>query len=361
MMFVKRYILFIILTICTLSALAQSKLTFDTSEWNFGTIRETDGKVSHTFTARNDGSQPVVIIEVTSTCGCTVPEFSKKPILPGQQTQVKVIFDPTNRPGTFVKDLSIFDSDRKKIGTLILRGTVIERTKTVEELYPVELAGGLRLTTNACAFSYVYLGRRHFTSIGYANVSDRKVTLSWLPQQSSGFLTIDGSQEIAAGARGELQLSYFVPTTAAYYGTLEDVLTLRVNGRPVEYQLIIHGIAVDNPEHTTNDKSPQVQVEKNSVKFGVVKRGAPVQKQTFLLSNRGTAVLHIRAVEIRGAVGCSLKAGMHLAAGKTLRVELTLDPAQQVDYGAMSAHISIITDDPVRPMRKLRVTAIVEE
>lgn len=52
-------------------------LRFSRPEWNFGDIREEEGKVTHTFVGRNEGDEPLlVIVEVTATCGCTVPSFS---------------------------------------------------------------------------------------------------------------------------------------------------------------------------------------------------------------------------------------------------------------------------------------------
>ncbi|MFR6415865.1 MAG: DUF1573 domain-containing protein [Alistipes shahii] len=47
--------------------------------WDFGTIRESDGRVSHTFTGVNRGDKPLVILDVVTSCGCTVPEFSRQP------------------------------------------------------------------------------------------------------------------------------------------------------------------------------------------------------------------------------------------------------------------------------------------
>ena len=139
-----RVIFLILLTLCALTALAQEHLSFRPDTWDFGTIRETDGRVSHTFTGENRGNTPVVILDVVTTCGCTVPQFTKRPIRPGEKTTVKVTFDPANRPGAFTKELGVYSSARRKIATLTVRGSVAPRTKTTEELYPVAADGGLR-------------------------------------------------------------------------------------------------------------------------------------------------------------------------------------------------------------------------
>ena len=157
-----RVIFLILLTLCALTASAQEHLSFRPDTWDFGTIRETDGRVSHTFTGVNRGDSPLVILDVVTTCGCTVPDFSKKPILPGEKTQITVTYDPANRPGSFTKELWVYSSEKRKIATLTVQGSVIPRQKTVEELYPVDAGGGLRLASTLNAFSYIYPAYRSF-------------------------------------------------------------------------------------------------------------------------------------------------------------------------------------------------------
>ena len=173
----------ITLIVCALAATGvaaqeeRPELVFEPAVWDFGSVREADGPVRHTFTGVNRGDRPLVILDVTTTCGCTVPRFSKRPVLPGDRTEITVSYDPTNRPGAFDKELWIYSSDRKRIATLTIRGEVVPRAKSVEELYPVDAGGGLRLNTTLCAFTYIYPGVRMQSSVGYVNTSDRTVSL----------------------------------------------------------------------------------------------------------------------------------------------------------------------------------------
>ena len=74
----------------TMAATAQkepqyiSSFKYDKRVHDFGTIKEKDGKVSHTFTFTNTSILPVVISDVNSWCGCTTAEYTKTPILPGK-------------------------------------------------------------------------------------------------------------------------------------------------------------------------------------------------------------------------------------------------------------------------------------
>ena len=107
-MFRKTYQLTFVLILNALSCLAQSGLVFDRPAWDFGTIRETDGPVTHRFVCRNEGEHPEVILQVTTTCGCTTPRYTRKPILPGEEAEITVTYDPANRPGNFSRKLAVF-------------------------------------------------------------------------------------------------------------------------------------------------------------------------------------------------------------------------------------------------------------
>lgn len=348
-----------LLIICALYGYAQQPLRFVPAEWDFGTIREADGPVTHTFTGTNVSESPVVILHVYSSCGCTVPEFSRKPILPQEKAEIRVTYDPSNRPGAFSKELAIFDSEQKKIETLRIRGTVEEREKTLGELYPVQ-TGALRLTQNLCTFAYLYHGRPAEAAVGIANPTDRPIRLELVSERSSGFLTTEYPRELAAGERTEIILKYEIPEISTRYGTVEDVLTLRIDGHDASVQLTAHGIAVDNPELSDEIYAPKAGIDKYMLKFGVLKRGAGLQKSSFRLTNTGLSALTVRAVETEGGVGCTLRPGRRIEAGKSITAYATVDPAQQ-EHGLVSGRITIITDDPSRPMRRLRVTAVVEE
>lgn len=351
-------IFLIVFVLCSVPVRAQ--LVFDPDVHDFGTIRETDGRVSHTFTGVNRGDSPLVLLDVVTSCGCTVPEFSRRPVLPGASTRITVTFDPANRPGVFAKELAVYSSEREKIATLAIRGNVVPRTRSLEELYPVDAGGGLRLSNTLCAFTYVYQGRRASASIEYANTSDRTLALDLRPLRRSGLLEVVAPERIAPGERGAITLSYLIPDEAPRYGTLDDALEVSVDNRGNGTLLTAHGIAVDAPAALDGKTAPKCQLSENMLKFGAVKRsGRPVRRQ-FTLTNEGDGELIVRAVESGGRIAASLRAGRRIAPGASIPVEVTLDPAR-LDYGVMTDRLLVVTNDPQRPMRRLRVTAVIEQ
>lgn len=358
----KDIISFIICILSVSFAPAQNRLAFEPAVWDFGAIEEADGPVDHTFTGRNVSDRPLVILDATSSCGCTVPSFSRKPVLPGAETQIVVRFDPTNRPGSFEKDLWIYDSDRKRIATISIRGSVVPRKKSIEELYPVDAGNGLRLTSTLCAFTYIYPGVNMQSAIGCINTSDRPIDLDLRPDPEirSGLLQTGFPKRLEAGARGEINLAYLVSADKPRYGTLRDALELFVNGKSRGTTIVAHGIVADNPADMPESRAPRSEVSANVLKFGTVKHGAPIQTLRFTLTNTGRGALVVRAVECGKALAVSLEAGTEIPAGGSREIEVLLDP-REAAYGAQSSFLLLITNDPMRPMRRIRTTAVIED
>ena len=101
-------------------------ITCEKSVHNFGEIQEADGKVSHTFIVKNEGTAPLIISNVTASCGCTTPEWTKEPIQAGKEGEVKVTFDPKNRPGNFMKTIRLYGNGMKNGFLLTIRGKVLK-------------------------------------------------------------------------------------------------------------------------------------------------------------------------------------------------------------------------------------------
>ena len=101
-------------------------ITFAETTHDFGYIQESGGAVSHQFTFTNTGTKPLIIVSAHASCGCTKPEFPKKPIEPGKTGVVKITYKPKNRPGAFDKIVSI--TSNAKTVHLRIRGCVISAT-----------------------------------------------------------------------------------------------------------------------------------------------------------------------------------------------------------------------------------------
>lgn len=99
-------------------------ITSSAPEFDFGIIKEANGKVSHTFVIRNTGDAPLVITRVATPCACTTPEYSREPIAPGKDGKITVTYNPAGRPGPFYKNIAIYSNGKDGAFTLRIKGTV---------------------------------------------------------------------------------------------------------------------------------------------------------------------------------------------------------------------------------------------
>lgn len=90
-----------------LTTIALSESNFD-----FGKVKKGD-KVQHVYEVTNTGTNPLVISEVKPGCGCTVPDFTKEPILPGKKGKITLHFDSTNFDGAVNKYADVFANVEK--------------------------------------------------------------------------------------------------------------------------------------------------------------------------------------------------------------------------------------------------------
>jgi hypothetical protein len=81
-------------------------ISFKEYEHNFGKITEGE-KAGYIFTFENKGTSDLVITSTSTTCGCTVPKFSKKPVKPGEAGSIEVVFDTSGRTGIQSKVITV--------------------------------------------------------------------------------------------------------------------------------------------------------------------------------------------------------------------------------------------------------------
>ncbi|MFT6166439.1 MAG: hypothetical protein ACJAV5_000067 [Vicingaceae bacterium] len=84
----------------------KTAIQFTEMEHDFGTIEQntTNPKV---FTFTNTGDEPLIISDAKGSCGCTVPEYPRQPIAPGETGNIKVVYSPGNQANQQTKTITI--------------------------------------------------------------------------------------------------------------------------------------------------------------------------------------------------------------------------------------------------------------
>jgi hypothetical protein len=100
-----------------------ARIEFKEPIHDFGEI-EYGGNGTYEFKFINRGKSPLVLDNVRSTCGCTVPEWTREPLNPSETGTIRVIYD-THRVGAFSKTLIIYSNASNSPVRIFIKGTVL--------------------------------------------------------------------------------------------------------------------------------------------------------------------------------------------------------------------------------------------
>jgi hypothetical protein len=125
----KSFVLVVMVLLASLSIQAQEKqvnpqdsIVFDKTTHDYGTIVQgADGNSEFKFT--NKGKSPIILSNVRASCGCTVPEWPKEPILPGKTSSIKVTYNTANL-GSFGKTITVSSNAVNSTVVLTIKGNV---------------------------------------------------------------------------------------------------------------------------------------------------------------------------------------------------------------------------------------------
>jgi hypothetical protein len=357
----KRYILILLSFVLSLSAMAQqgSALRFATTTLDFGHINEVDGAERRSFEAQNVGSDVVTVLDIVSTCDCTVAQYTRCDVAPGELFTFDVVYDPTNRPGRFERTIFLYTSESEEPIELMIKGRVAPRERSVEELYPYDMGQGLRLDATFATFSYLEHGKEYSTEIAYANTSDSAVRLTLIPELSSGVLSVEYPEVLEPHSTGDIKFSYHLGEDSGVYGTLDERFAVEVDGVRSRFMVTSYGVAVDNFDSVDDILSPRADYSKKIIKFGDVNALSRSITHRLEITNSGLAPLYVRKVECdTEAVRVKLRMGRRIKPNKscTLRVKLKPRALEGVE-GSFVARLRIVTNDPTMPLQVVRLTA----
>ena len=110
------------LTASLVFASAQT-ISFDKTTFDYGNVKA--GADGHRFfVVKNTGDKPLIISKVQASCGCTTPEWSQDPIMPGKTAQIKVGYN-TTLVGPFTKIIEVYSNDPANSRSVInIKGTI---------------------------------------------------------------------------------------------------------------------------------------------------------------------------------------------------------------------------------------------
>lgn len=134
MLALKRFIscLVLLLTVNCLSAQqARPIMVFDRVSHDFGDVKRKGGDLIKEFRFVNKGDAPLVIKKITKSCSCMSVTYSRKPVLPGESSVIKIKYEPHKvEAGVFNKVIQIYSNDATgKVRLITIQGNSVDEMK----------------------------------------------------------------------------------------------------------------------------------------------------------------------------------------------------------------------------------------
>ncbi len=348
-----KHVLLIFAIVAALAASAQPKAFFPVVKHDFGAFDEASGTVECKFPVVNVGSEPLAILKVRATCGCTTPKYPSGSIAPGDTAFITVAYDPQGRPGRFNKQVYVETNAVPRKSRLDIVGVVIGDGATVARRYPVDL-GPLKLARNGMMMGEVVKGRLKTVYFdGYNRSAD---SLHIKIVRTPPYVDVVVAPKVSLPGEQVTLIAYVNSAKCPLYGLVEDSVTIS----PAEGQTFTLPMTVIVNEDFSGlgpdgmAKAPVAVPETETLDFGVIDRAGDVVSCSFTLSNAGNTTLEIRRIYSLDP-GVTAKAGkMSVKKGKKTEIQVTVDPKAQTG-GLLSSRLAVITNDPLHPTRTIRL------
>jgi hypothetical protein len=124
----------------------KGEIKFEKTRHDFGVFSQDTAVVTFDFVFTNVGKAPIIIHQAVASCGCTVPDYTFDPIMPGKKGKISVTYDgTTRRPGVFRKSVTVHSNGKNTPIRLYIEGEMIAKETPIKE---VELINDTTLYKN---------------------------------------------------------------------------------------------------------------------------------------------------------------------------------------------------------------------
>lgn len=326
------------------SQTVQPKISFEKEIHDFGKFKEADGKVTYKFEFVNTGGADLIIQNVSASCGCTAPRWTREPIPPGGKGFVAATYDPAGRPGSFRKYVTVISNSNPGNVRLTIAGEVEAKPRTIEDDYHYAM-GPMRLKSNHLAFGNLKNTATAEKQLEVINTSDKDVEIAF--QRVPKHVTIEAiPSSLKPNQKGLILASYNAPVRNDW-GFVIDRMNLSINGvTERNYSLVVSANIEEDFSSLSPEalaQAPVINVDNTEFNFGKIKQGEKME-HVYVLTNSGKSDLHIR--KVKASCGCTAvqPAKNVIAPGESVDIKTVFNSAGKT--GNQNKTVTIITNDP---------------
>lgn len=344
----KQLYLIILIVFAASFATAQPIASYDREMHDFGSILWKN-PVGVTFTVTNKGNQPLVITNVTTSCGCTAVDWTKTIIPSGESGTITATFDAMQL-GKFNKSIGVYSNAGDIPTYLSLKGTVTTQIENYDEVFP-HIIGNLRLDDITADFGDVYRGKEATIEIGIINLGDTEYipSLMHLPNYlQAEFLP----SKLKSKESGKIRLTLQTQKVKRNGWLQSTIYLARYPGDRVSEENDLNILATLLPEpakYSTALKrlAPALQLSEKKIvfePFGEKKK----LTHTLTLTNTGKSTLKIDELQVSDwSISVDLKKNA-LQPGEATKLKIKAI-AKNLKKSNINPQVLLITNDPNQP------------
>jgi hypothetical protein len=338
--------------------MAQQSVKWLEKDYDFGVWKEISGPRTGVSRFINISNDSISILDVKPSCGCTSATYSDHLLAPGDTATVTYTYDPEGRPGRFSKSVKMALSTGEKYAIRIT-GSVIGTPESLRILYPIE-AGHIFLTPIRQPEDRIIFGNTTSYFVNAYNESPDSIN--------------PVARTAVKGVKVERAKGKIGPGDVATFGIYFDT---RAHGEmgpvdiPIEFVAdslnldagsvvqTLHAMVLPDTSHLSGDAgltTPRISTDPEIVDLGNL--SAEITKFSFQILNDGGNPLKIYRIYPEEEYIEIIKTPKgDIKHGKKGKVECRFD-SSLLSVGPFRHNVSIITNDPIVPIKKVRVVGI---
>jgi hypothetical protein len=354
-------LLCVFLFLVTVSAYSQKSrpIMFREEIFDFGSVKEDGGPVTHEFVFTNATNRPLRILAVQASCGCTTPGWSKDAVEPGKTGFIQASFNPKGRPGYFNKTLTVTsDVDTNPI-VLQIKGNVSNEGVGSDADF-LGINGDWRLKETLFNLGTVYHREEPTVrDFQFMNSGDKPVAVKNIVAPEH--IKVDVSPKtVAPGQKGNIKVTYSGKIKNKY-GFHSDNIQIETDdaASPVK-SFTVNATLEDyfgdlKPEDLA--KAPRLQLASTSLDFGRVASDGVLNREV-AITNTGKKELLIKSVQGNCTCVAVSSAKTSLKPGESTMVKVTFNAKDR--KASQNKAVTIYSNDPQNPVQRFTFTAYVE-
>lgn len=334
---------------------AKATIKFDEEMFDFGSV-VISLKTAHEFYFTNTGKKPIKLKKVTTSCGCTKPQWDSLPVLPGKRGKIIVFFECFPLEKSFDKTISIESNAEPNIQVLEIKGRCVDPYKTQK-------------SRNTLPIGRILFGQTHvnFDKI-HNNVSLKQKEISFFNNsddtikvdefQTPAYLVCAASPSIILPHQeGVIYLNYNA-TLVNEFGFKLEKFKIITDDKDFPIKWLTVSAEILEYFDTTHQNNATIFLKESSFEFGKIKVG-DIKTHTFEIKNTGTDTLFIH--HVKSSCGCTeaILGNDKIAPGKTVQLKVIFNTAG-VTKGINNKRITLISTDRKNPVIYLGISVVVD-